>query len=189
MAKHEPVGQSTRRRFLHAGVLTTVAAGMGVLRGFRGVEAHVLPPEQSHPAAYEKALAVEGGAKAVFQSPFVEASIVRGKNRIHLLPAQLNNWLNTFQFSYGMPPAELHTAAALYASANTLTYNDKMWQKYRFGEKYDVIDPATNKPATHNLFWPSLFGAQAPKDPNAPKNAYKDPGIEALQRRGTLFLT
>ena len=189
MAEHEAVGQSTRRRFLHAGILTTVAAGMGALRGLRGVEAHVLPPEQSHPAAYEEVLAVQGGAKVVFQSPFVEASIVRGKNRIHLLTAQLNNWLNTFQFSYGMPPAELHAVAALYASANTLTYNDKMWQKYRFGEKYGVIDPVTSKPATRNLFWPSLFGPQAVKDPNASKSAYKDPGIEALQRRGTLFLT
>lgn len=186
MTEHETGGQSTRRRFLQASALTTVAAGMGALRG---AEAHVLPPEKSHPAAYEKALAVQGGSKAVFQSPFVEASIVRGKNRIHLLLAQLNNWLNAFQFSYGTPPEQLHTAAALYASANILTYNNKMWRKYRFGEKYDVIDPATGKPATRNLFWPSLFGAEAPKDPNAPKNAYKDPGIQALQRRGTHFLT
>jgi hypothetical protein len=163
-----------------------MAAGLGAIGS---AEAHVLPPEQSRAAAYEKVLAIEGGMKAVFQSPFVEASVVRGKARIHLLPAQLNNWLNTFQFSYGTPAEELHTAAALYASANVLTYNDSMWQKYRFGEKYEVIDPATGQAATRNLFWPSLFGPNASKDPNAPKNAYKDPGIEAVQKRGTLFLT
>jgi hypothetical protein len=186
MTEHENGAQGTRRRFLQVGALTTVAAGLGAMRA---AEAHVLPPKQSHAAAYEKALAVEGGTKAVFQSPFVEASIVRGKARIHLLLAQLNNWLNAFQFSYGMPPAELHTAAALYASANLLNYNDTMWQKYRFGEKYNVIDPTTNEPATRNVFWTSLFGPQASTDPNDPKSAYKDPGIEALQRRGTLFLT
>ena len=178
--------RKTRRQFLQASALTTMAVGIG---GIGAARAHVLPPEQSHPAAYEKALAVEGGAKAVFQSPFVEASVVRGKTRVHLLPAQLNNWLNTFQFSYGTPPSELHTVAALYASANVLNYNDAMWEKYRFGEKYNVIDPATDKPATRNVFWPSVFGPDASTDPNAPKSAYKDPGIEALQRRGTLFLT
>jgi hypothetical protein len=186
MTEHKTEAQGTRRRFLQVGALTTMAAGIGAMRA---AEAHVLPPEQSHPAAYEKALAVEGGSKAVFQSPFVEASVVRGKARIHLLLAQLNNWLNAFQFSYGMPPAELHTAAALYASANLLTYNDTMWQKYRFGEKYNVIDPATGQPTTRNLFWPSLFGPNASTDPNAPKSAYKDPGIEAVQKRGTFFLT
>jgi len=186
MTSSESSNHKTRRQFLQAGALTTMAVGMGAVRA---AHAHVLPPEQSHPAAYEKMLAIEGGSKAVYQSPFVEASVVRGKNRIHLLPAQLNNWLNTFQFSYGMPPSEMHTVAALYASANTLNYNDAMWEKYRFGEKYNVIDPATEKPATRNVFWPSLFGPDASTDPNAPKSAYKDPGIEALQRRGALFLT
>lgn len=186
MTEHNTTGQGTRRQFLRVGALTTMAAGIGA---WRAAEAHVLPPEQSHAAAYEKILAMEGGAKAVFQSPFVEASVVPGKARVHLLLAQLNNWLNTFQFSYGMAPEELHTVAALYASANTLNYNDAMWEKYRFGEKYDVIDPATKQPATRNLFWPSLFGPEASKDPNDPKSAYKDPSIEALQKRGTLFLT
>jgi hypothetical protein len=186
MTEHEIGGQNTRRQFLRFGALATVAAGIGAMRA---ADAHVLPPEQSHPSAYEQALAVEGGSKAVFQSPFVEASIVRGKARIHLLLAQLNNWLNAFQFSYGIPPSELHTAAALYASANVLNYNDTMWQKYRFGEKYNVIDPTTDQPATRNIFWPSFFGPQASTDPNDPKSAYRDPGIEALQRRGTLFLT
>jgi hypothetical protein len=186
MTEHEIGGQGTRRQFLRVGALTTLAVGTGALRA---AKAHVLPPEQAHPAAYEKALAMEGGTKAVFQSPFVEASVVRGKARIHLLFAQLNNWLNAFQFSYGVPPADLHTVAALYASANTLTYNDTMWQKYRFGEKYNVIDPVTGQPATRNLFWPSLFGPEASQDPNAPKSAYKDPGIAAVQKRGTFVLT
>ncbi len=127
--------------------------------------------------------------KGVFQSPHVEASVVAGENLNHLVLVQLRNWLNGFQFSYGMAPEELHTIVALYASANLLTYNDAVWEKYKFGEKYEVTDPATGKPTVRNVFWPSRFGLDAPKDPAAKDNTYLDTGIEALQQRGTLFLT
>jgi len=78
---------------------------------------------------------------------------------------------------------------ATYASANLLTYGDKVWQKYKLGEKYSVIDPATGVPATRNVFWASRFGSAASTDPNDPKSIYQDVGIEALQKRGVLFLT
>jgi len=64
-----------------------------------------------------------------------------------------------------------------------------VWQKYRLGETYHVIDPATKVPAVRNLFWPSRFGASASTDPDNPQSVYQDVGIEALQKRGVVFLT
>ena len=115
--------------------------------------------------------------------------MLRGKHLDHLLLAQAKNWLNAFQFSYKVPPTDLHIVVATYASANLLTYHDSLWQKYRLGEKYNVIDPETNAPAVRNVFWPSRFGASASNDPDNPQSLYQDTGIEALQKRGLVFLT
>jgi hypothetical protein len=51
------------------------------------------------------------------------------------------------------------------------------------------IDPKTSQPAVRNPFWASRHGSGASTDPDNPKSAYRDNGIEALQRRGVLFLT
>lgn len=107
----------------------------------------------------------------------------------HLLPVQVKNWLNAFQFSYEIPPQDLHVVVATYASANLLTYNDDAWKTYRFGEKYQVIDPATNAPSIRNLFWPNRNAAAASSNPDDPKGMYQDVGIQALQKRGVVFLT
>jgi hypothetical protein len=134
-------------------------------------------------------LAAETGERVVFQSPHIEASVRAGDHLEHLLLAQASNWLNGFQFSYNVRPEDLHLVSATYASANLLTYNDTVWQKYRLGEKYGVVDPKTGQPAVSNPFWPSRNGPAASTDPDNPKSRYRDNGIEALQRRGVLFLT
>lgn len=127
--------------------------------------------------------------KGVFQSPNVEAAVPAGKTLNHLLLVQLKNWLNGFQFSYQMKPEDLHTVVATYASANLLTYNDAMWERYHLGEKYNIIDPATDAPAIRNPFWPSRFDPNNTGTPNDPQSFYQDTGIEALQKRGVVFLT
>jgi hypothetical protein len=152
------------------------------------VVAHNLPAGKFGSPSYDAALAAKG-TKAVFQSANVEASVKQGDTLNHLLLIQAKNWLNGFQFSYQIRPEDLHVVAATYASANLLTYGDPLWKKYKLGEKYNVIDPATGAPATRNVFWASRFGNAAPTDPNDPKGIYQDVGIEALQRRGVVFLT
>jgi hypothetical protein len=151
--------------------------------------AHNLPPGEFGGPAYDAALAAEGGMKGISQSPMVEASVVAGEYLNHLLLVQLENWLNGFQFSYEMDAKDLHTISATYASADLLTYNDHIWETYKLGGKYDIVDPATGEPAVKHLFWPSRFGPDAPKDPSAKNNFYQDTGIEALQQRGAVFLT
>lgn len=174
-----------RRGFL---ALTALASSGLAALGGRRAEAHNLQPGQYGSPAYDKAAAADMGYRAVFQSPHVEAAVKLGDNLEHLLLVQIKNWLNGFQFSYKTRPEDLHVVSATYASANLLTYNDSMWQKYRFGEKYGVMDPKTNAPATRNPFWPSRFPSGG-TDADQPDSIYQDCGIEALQKRGVLFLT
>ena len=107
----------------------------------------------------------------------------------HLLLLQVKNWLNAFQFSYKARPDDLHVVVATYASANLLTYGDGVWQKYRLGEKYTIVDPETGAPAVRNLFWHSRLGPSASSDADNPQSGWQDAGIEALQKRGVVFLT
>jgi hypothetical protein len=182
----------SRRSLIRGGAVVTAAgvAAAGVPgRAAQPAAAHNLPPGKFGSPAYEAALDADGGMKGIFQSPVVEATVVAGENLNHLLLIQLRNWLNGFEFSYEMKPQELHTISATYGSANLFTYNDHVWETYKFGEKYDIVDPATGEPAVRNVFWPSRFGLDAPTDPTAKDNVYEDTGIEALQKRGTVFLT
>jgi hypothetical protein len=182
-----------RRTLLRRGAAVTASASVAAVgvpgRATRPAAAHNLPPGKFGSPAYEAVLDADGGMKGIFESPMVEATVVAGESLNHLLLVQLKNWLNGFQFSYEMKPEELHTISATYGSANLFTYNDHVWETYKFGEKYDVIDPATGEPAVRNVFWPSRFGPDAPTDPTAKDNVYQDTGIEALQNRGAIFLT
>lgn len=180
-----------RRAFLRLTAVATAATGAltAHLPGTRPeVAAHNLKSGQFGSPLYTAALEAQGGIKGIFQSPNLESTVVVGKNLNHLLLIQLKNWLNGFQFSYGMDPATLHTIVATYGSANLFTYNDTIWAKYKLGEKWNVTDPATNAPATRNVFRPYRFASPS-QDPDNPQSIYQDTGIEVLQTRGAVFLT
>lgn len=179
-----------RRALVRSGAAAAVGAvAASIPSPAERAAAHNLPPGQFGSAAYDAALNASGGMKAIFQSPNIDATTVSGKTLTHLLPLQLKNWLNGFQFSYEMDPAALHTIVATYASANLLTYDDHVWQTYQSGKKYDVVDPATGQPAARNLFWPARNDAAAKANPDDPASFYQDVGIAALQQRGAVLLT
>jgi len=164
----------------------SAASALGVLPA---ASPHALADTTFGSPEYDAALKASGGVKGIFQSPHGDAILPAGDAVNHLLLLQLKNWLNAFQFPYAMGPADLHTLVAGYASANILSYNDAVWERYRIGEKYAITDPTTNAPAVRNVFWPSRFGPDAPQDITAPNNYYQDTGIEVLQQRGAIFLT
>lgn len=182
----DSIPASTRRFLLRAGVATAAGAAIAGLPGVAPTNA--LAAATFGSPAYDAALAAKGGIKAVFQSPFYDAAFVAGNFLNHLLLLQLKNWLNSFQFAYKMAASDLHTLSATYASGNLLNYGDVLWEKYKLGEKYKIIDPATKAPAVRNPFVAARFGPNAPKDYTAPNNYYQDSGIEVLQQRGTIFL-
>jgi len=188
MLPESRASRPSRRLFLRAGAATAAATALGaVVRPGTDLGALAAPTFGS--PAYDAALKASGGVKGLFQSPHVDASIAAGDAVNHLLLLQLKNWLNAFQFAYQMDPKDLHTLVATYASANVLNYDDTIWEKYKLGEKYGITDPTTGKPAVRNVFLPSRFGPDAPKDPAAPNNHYQDTGIAVLQERGALFLS
>jgi len=180
---------TTRRTVLKTGAALTAAGAIGSLARRSALARPALADPTFGSADYDAALKVTTGMKGIFQSPFGDAFFTAGDFVNHLVLLQLKNWLNSFQFSYKMDPADLHTLIATYASANILSYNDAAWEKYKIGEKYQIVDPTTQAPAVRNVFLPSRFGSDAPKDITAPNNAYQDTGLEVLQGRGAILLT
>ena len=111
--------------------------------------------------------------------------MVAGEHLNHLLLVQLKNWLNGFQFSYEMEPEELHTISATYGSANLFTYSDDVWETYKFGEKYDVVDPATGEPAMRNVFWPQPLRPRCADRSRAPRTtSIRTPGSRRYRNGG-----
>lgn len=183
----------SRRGVLKLGAIATAALGATTvatsLDAPPQVAAHNLPQGEFGSPLYDAAINADGGVKGVFQSPNIEAAAPAGKTLNHLILIQLKNWLNAFQFSYQLKPDDLHTVVATYASANLLTYTDTVWERYKLGEKYNVVDPATGAPSIRNPFWASRFDSANTGNPDDAQSFYQDTGIEALQKRGTVFLT
>ncbi|MEP7304921.1 MAG: hypothetical protein ABJA98_05345 [Acidobacteriota bacterium] len=81
------------------------------------------------------------------------------------------NFLDTFRDTYRLEFPEINTAVGISGPAFPMNASDRLWAKYKLGERSKIIDPATKQPAVRNIF-------------------YEDPGeisIKALQARGTVF--
>jgi hypothetical protein len=109
-----------------------------------------------------------------------------------LLFANIRNSLNGFQFSYDIAADQIQVVVQAYSSATPATFDDFIWQKYRFGEALGVRDPQTNEPATRNIWFntpvshTTLTPGRQPAERNHP--FFDDTSIEGLQRRRVLFL-
>ena len=142
-------------------------------------EAHVVKPGEWKDDLIQSLVTRQARHKAVFSNANVEGP--------QLL--QIRNWLNSLQFSYQTPQEQLLVVAAFYGSENIITYNDIAWNKYRFGEKYGVMDPTTGKPALRNIFQPRTGTDNGSLKPDDPKSLWQEVNVEALQSRGVIFFT
>lgn len=95
-----------------------------------------------------------------------------------LPPVHMLNFLNTYNTAYNVPDSDINQVGTFYGSTTLLAANDAMWAKYRIGELLDQRGPDeahwTRNPWRTEVH--ALGMAIAPA------------GIEALQRRGTLFI-
>lgn len=163
---------------------TMVAALGGAVVG-PAVRAHDLRPgDPSYRfREYEDIVNRNAQVKQVYQWPNILNSIVF---------SNIRNGLNGFQFSYDIPPDDIQIVVQAYSSANAATYDDFIWEKYRWGEALGVTDPQTNRPATRNVWFntsvphTSFVAGRQPSDRNSP--FFADASIEGLQRRRVLFL-
>lgn len=78
----------------------------------------------------------------------------------------------------GTPDNELTAVVVLRHSAIPFAMEDKLWDKYKFGEAFKINDPSTSAPAVKNPFY--VPEAQMWKD-------FGIEGIKALQARGVMF--
>jgi hypothetical protein len=103
----------------------------------------------------------------------------------------IKNSLNGLHFGFNIPADQTKIVAAMHGSANTLNFDDYVWQKYRIGEWLKVQDPKTGQAAVRNPFFASKaapgmhYGTQ---DPDAGNSLFQDTSIQALQLRGVQFL-
>jgi intracellular sulfur oxidation DsrE/DsrF family protein len=80
------------------------------------------------------------------------------------------NFLDTFRDVYRLESPDINTLVGISGPAFPMNASDRLWAKYQLGERSQIIDPTTMKPAVRNIL---LDG------PNV--------SIKALQARGAIF--
>jgi hypothetical protein len=84
------------------------------------------------------------------------------------------NYLDGLRDAYGVEPPAVNVAVGVSRQAFPMNASDALWQKYQLGERWNIKDPSTGKPATRNMF----LGETSGDDPTT---------VRALQARGALF--
>ncbi len=80
------------------------------------------------------------------------------------------NFLDTFRDVYKMEFPDINTAVGISGPAMPMNCSDRIWAKYKLGERSKIIDPMTKQPAVRNIFLDM-----------------PDIGVKAMQARGTVF--
>jgi hypothetical protein len=80
------------------------------------------------------------------------------------------NFLDTFRDVYRLEFPDINTAVGISGPAFPMNASDRLWAKYRLGERSKIVDPITKQPAVRNIF---LDGP--------------DISVKAMQARGTVF--
>ena len=80
------------------------------------------------------------------------------------------NFLDTFRDVFKLEHPGINTAAGISGPAIAMNMSDRVWEKYKLGERSKIIDPMTKQPAVRNIF---LDGG--------------DISVKAIQARGAIF--
>ena len=80
------------------------------------------------------------------------------------------NFLDTFRDTFKMEFPDINSAVGISGPAFPMNASDRLWVKYKLGERSKIIDPMTKQPAVRNIF------VDMP-----------DIGVKAMQARGTVF--
>jgi len=80
------------------------------------------------------------------------------------------NFLDTFHDVYKLQSPDVNTAVGVSGPVFPLNATDRLWEKYKLGERAKVIDPMTKQPSIRNIFYDG-----------------SDISVKAMQARGTIF--
>ncbi|MGE3176197.1 MAG: hypothetical protein AB7O32_01900 [Vicinamibacterales bacterium] len=80
------------------------------------------------------------------------------------------NFLDTFRDELHLESPDVNTIVGISNVAFPINATDRLWAKYKLGERATIIDPATKQPAVRNIFYEG-----------------GDISVKTLQARGTIF--
>jgi len=172
MPTHEN-DQTTRRGFL--GGIAAGAAALGV--------STLSPLQQIHASPGFQALDADDPAEQVFKN-------LKGKHRI-VFDTVNPVWLFPFAWprvflltnmATGTPEKENNVVVILRHEAIPYAFQDSLWDKYKFGEMFEVKD-MEKKPVTRNAFWKPAKGTF-----KVPGFGVIEVGINELQDSGVQFV-
>jgi hypothetical protein len=81
------------------------------------------------------------------------------------------NFLDTFRDEFRLEFPEINTAVGISGPAFPMNATDRLWAKYKLGERSKIVDPATKQPAVRNIFYDD--GTEI--------------SVKAMQARGAVF--
>jgi hypothetical protein len=82
----------------------------------------------------------------------------------------------------GTPEKESNVVVVLRHEGIPYAFQDHIWEKYKLGEVFKIMDPKTKAPSIRNPFWKPMTG-----DYKIPGVGNVDIGIDQLQSSGVLF--
>src|SRR5262245_23987148 len=62
------------------------------------------------------------------------------------------NFLDTFRDAFKLEFPNINTAVGISGPAFAMNASDRLWAKYKLGERSKIIDPMTMQPAVRNIF-------------------------------------
>ena len=80
------------------------------------------------------------------------------------------NFLDTFRDVYRLEYPDINTGVGISGPAFPMNATDRLWAKYKLGERSRIIDPATKQPAVRNIFYDG-----------------SEISVKAIQARGAVF--
>ena len=81
------------------------------------------------------------------------------------------NFLDTFRDVYRLEYPDINTGVGISGPAFPMNASDRLWAKYKLGERSKIIDPTTKQPAVRNIFYDD--GSEI--------------SVKAIQARGAVF--
>lgn len=93
---------------------------------------------------------------------------------------QAKNLLDAWKTEYHVEPPVVNMVLSIRGTGIPIVLNDAVWARYKIGEQYGIMDPATKAPALRNPF------IAANLQPQGLVSAEQT--VEALQSRGVMFL-
>ncbi|MDE2482652.1 MAG: hypothetical protein KGN02_10725 [bacterium] len=102
--------------------------------------------------------------------------------------ANIKNSLNGLHFGYGYPADKIAVAVAGHGPSAAYGYSDYVWAKYKIGEFFGIKNDA-GETISSNIWLKEKATYDTNADPDDDKGMYQDTSIEALQKRGAVFLT